>query len=142
MAGIVGLTELQHTNGNSVMTIASTGDGNVKNGSTTTSLRNGLCKAFSTADTSSSNTILSSLNTASITDIGTGVIDTNFTSAFSNGDFHEQAIADASQGDYTTGNTSDAYSTTVKSRSYNVRRDNGSTVDEPKAGVCIFGDLA
>ena len=30
MAGIVGLTELQHTNANSMLTVATTGDGNVK----------------------------------------------------------------------------------------------------------------
>ena len=111
-------------------------------GSNNTNLQQGLCKAFSTADTSSSNTVLSSHNIASITDIGTGVIDSNFTSALSNADYHEQAIADASAGDYTTGNTADAHSTTTKSRSYNVRRDNGSLIDEPKAGILIFGDLA
>jgi len=111
-------------------------------GSATTSLQQGLCKAFSTADTSSSNTVVSSHNTASITDINTGVIDTNFTSAMSNGDYHEQAIADASLGDYTIGNTTDVHSTASKSRSYNVRRDNGALLDEPKAGVSIFGDLA
>ena len=142
MAGIVGLTELQHTNGNSLMTIATTGDGNVKTGTTTTSLRQSLCKAFSTVDTSSSNTVLSSLNIASITDVGTGVITSNFTSAFSNGDYYELAIADASLGDYSLGNTVDSYSTTTSARSYNVRRDNGSTIDEQKAGILIFGDLA
>ena len=108
----------------------------------TSYLYNGTPKAFSTADTSSSNAILSSLNIASISDINTGVIDSNFTSSFSNGDYHEQAIAESSLGDYTVGTTSDAHSTAAKSRSYNVRRDNGSLIDEPKAGVLVIGELA
>jgi len=105
-------------------------------------LASGSVKAFSTVDTSSSNSVLSSLNIASISDVGTGVITSNFTSAFSNGDYYELAIADASLGDYSLGNTVDTYSTTTSARSYNVRRDNGSTVDEKKAGILILGDLA
>ena len=52
MAGIVGLTELQHTNGNSMLTVATTGDGNVKSegGAATTSLRQGLAKNWVSFD--------------------------------------------------------------------------------------------
>ena len=126
----------------SILRVNTLTDASSNNSVAMATVASGSVKAFSTVDTSSSNSVLSSLNIASISDIGTGVIDSNFTSAFSNGDYHEQAIADASLGDYTTGNTADSHSTTTKSRSYNVRRDNGSVVDEPKAGILIFGDLA
>ena len=74
MAGIVGLTELQHTNGTSVMTIATTGDGNVKSegGGTTTSLRQGLAKAWISFDGVGTSAEEDTFNTSLVTDIGTG----------------------------------------------------------------------
>ena len=104
---------------------------------------NGSAKAFSVINLSSGNTIRKSLNLASITDIGTGTVESNFTNAFSDNDYYELHIADASLGDYMLGcGASSSYSTTVKVRSYNVRRDNGSGVDQPKVGAFVNGDLA
>ena len=85
MAGIVGLTELQHTNGTSVMTIAATGDGNVKSegGAATTSLRQGLAKAWLNYKGTSTNAINDSFNTATVTDNNTGDYTQNLTTSFS-----------------------------------------------------------
>ena len=68
MAGIVGLTELQHTNGNSMLTVATTGDGNVKSegGAATTSLRQGLAKCWCHSDNTSTPSIDDSFNVGSI----------------------------------------------------------------------------
>jgi len=85
MAGIVGLTELQHTNGNSMLTVATTGDGNIKSegGAATTSLRQGLCKAWLNYKGTSTNAINDSFNTATVTDNGTGDYTQNLTNSFS-----------------------------------------------------------
>ena len=83
MAGIVGLTELQHTNGNSMLTVATTGDGNVKSegGAATTSLRQGLAKTWCHLDLATENTIDDSLNVASITDVSGGKVNVTATNA-------------------------------------------------------------
>lgn len=108
----------------------------------TTYVINGSAKAFSVINLSSGNTIRKSLNLASITDIGTGVVESNFTNAFADADYYELHMADSSFGDYTLGCGAATYSTTTKARSYNVRRDSGATLDEPKAGAFVHGDLA
>jgi len=90
MAGIVGLTELQHTNGNSMLTVATTGDGNVKSegGAVTTSLRQGLCKSWVFFDGSESPlTNNDSFNVSSLVDNGTGNYDKVFTNNMSSGNF-------------------------------------------------------
>ena len=81
MAGIVRLTELQHTNGNSMLTVAITGDGNVKSegGAVTTSLRQGLAKVWSCVEQGTT-ALDDSFNCSGITDVATG----RFTPAFSN----------------------------------------------------------
>ncbi len=100
-------------------------------------------KAFSVINLNSGNTIRKSLNLASITDIGSGTVESNFTNAFADADYYELHMADAAVGDYMLGcSNSLSYSTTTKTRSYNVRRDNGSGVDQPKAGAFVHGDLA
>ena len=112
-------------------------------GGPVTLTKQSAAKAFSVINLASSNTIRKSLNLASITDVATGVVESNFTNAFADSDYHELHMADASVGDYMLGcGASSAYATTVKVRSYNVRRDNGSGVDQPKAGAFVHGDLA
>jgi hypothetical protein len=84
MAGIVGLTEIQHTSGNSAMTITTSGDVNVKGeGTNTTNLRQGLCKAWLNYKGTSTNAINDSFNTASVTDNNTGDYTQNLTTSFS-----------------------------------------------------------
>ena len=79
MAGIVGLTELQHTSGNSAMTITTSGDVNVQGeGSATTNLRQGLLKSWSFFDVTTDD-IHDSFNIGSLTDIGSGATRTTYT---------------------------------------------------------------
>lgn len=96
MAGIVGLTELQHTSGNSAMTIDASGNLTVKTGTTTvkgegtatTNLQQGLAKNWVSFDgTASTLSFEDSFNSASLTDNGTGNYSVNFTSAMANGYF-------------------------------------------------------
>ena len=90
MAGIVGLTEIQHTNGNSMLTVSTTGDGNVKSegGAATTSLQQGLCKSWVFFDGSESPlTNNDSFNVSSLVDNGTGNYDKVFTNNMNSGNF-------------------------------------------------------
>ena len=90
MAGIVGLTELQHTNGTNMLTVATTGDGNVKSegGAATTSLRQGLAKNWCSFDgTAGSLSFEDSFNSSTLVDNGTGNYSVNFTNAMSNAFF-------------------------------------------------------
>ena len=87
MAGIVGLTELQHTNATSAMTIDTSGNLTIKTGTTTvkgegtntTNLQQGLTKWFATHRGDFSNAVEDSFNVASHTDTGTGGVRYNFT---------------------------------------------------------------
>ena len=83
MAGIVGLTELQHTSGNSAMTITTSGDVNVKGeGTATTNLRQGLNKVWFTLGMDAVQD--DSFNCSSVDDDGTGDFGIHFTNAFNN----------------------------------------------------------
>ena len=87
MAGIVGLTELQHTSGNSAMTIDTSGNLTIKTGTTTvkgegsnnTNLQQGLAKQWVLFQQKTSNVVHDSFNTSSVTDGGTAIIQPNFT---------------------------------------------------------------
>ena len=102
MAGIVGLTELQHTNGNSMLTVATTGDGNVKSegGAATTSLRQGLAKSWADFTMASTPSVDDSFNLASITDVATGKMGIVVTSVFATVNYAAQWHSNG-----TTGNT-------------------------------------
>ena len=87
MAGIVGLTELQHTSGNSAMTIDTSGNLTIKTGTTTvkgegsnnTNLQQGLAKQWVLFQQKTSNVVHDSFNTSSVTDGGTAILQPNFT---------------------------------------------------------------
>ena len=107
MAGIVGLTELQHTSGNSAMTITTSGDVNVKGeGTATTNLRQGLAKHWILLNGTGTIAVTNSFNNTSITDNGTGdytvtiannMNDENF-SVTTGGAFDEDGSAQGRQG--------------------------------------------
>ena len=63
--------------------IAVTGEGN----STTTNLQQGLAKVFCNFDGTSTVSIRDSQNTASITDVGTGIYTVNFSNSMANDDY-------------------------------------------------------
>jgi len=87
MAGIVGLTELQHTSGNSAMTIDTSGNLTIKTGTTTvkgegsvnTNLQQGLGKHFVNFNGDTSFAVRGGFNNASVTDHGTGDYEYFFT---------------------------------------------------------------
>ena len=86
MAGIVGLTELQHTSGNSAMTIDTSGNLTIKTGTTTvkgegsanTNLQQGLLKSWSFFDVTTDD-IHDSFNVSTLTDTGSGATTTAYT---------------------------------------------------------------
>ena len=118
-------------------------DASGNNSIATSFVAGGSAKAFVVCALSASNAVLKSLNSSSITDQGTGVVDQNFTNSFSDADYLVLVQADASLGDHCLGNSSaTTISTTSAARAYNIRRDNGAAVDEPKAGPIVWGDLA
>ena len=148
MAGIVGLTELQHTNGTSVMTIAATGDGNVKSegGATTTSLRQGLAKQFCHLNMSTAS-VDDSFNNSSITDSNTG----NFRYAYTNNmanlgytialqTLYVQAWGNVCNIPTDSGNTT---TQTSGGGIYSVNlHTNGNATDTTEGHVSVTGDLA
>jgi len=101
MAGIVGLTELQHTGGNSAMTIDTSGNLTIKTGTTTvkgegsnnTNLQQGLAKAWLFG--SSSAVLQDSFNISTPTDHGTGDYSYTLTNPFSNDDYSLTATANS-----------------------------------------------
>ena len=148
MAGIVGLTELQHTNGNSMLTVATTGDGNVKSegGAVTTSLRQGLAKYWIDYNKNTNNNVEDSLNSSSITDNGVGDTTLTFTNNMSSNAF--SAIVDNCNN--TVGN-SNIYVHSVKTNHKNTTNftsflgyDPGTVtgVDADSQSGLTHGDLA
>jgi len=137
MAGIVGLTELQHTNGTSVMTIAATGDGNVKSegGAATTSLRQGLVKAYIRYGQAAPS-VLKSLNISSVTDSSTGVFVTIFTNAFDGSSYGASTSIQTSTHSHTSQLTGMTASQ-VGGRGYN-----SSTATDLTHGQIFAGELA
>ena len=137
MAGIVGLTELQHTNGSSVMTIAATGDGNVKSegGAVTTSLRQGLAKLWMNLDGSTFG-IGDSFNMTSATDNGAG----DYTGTIANNMANTEWALTAHSGQAVNRTESDV---TVTAFEIHTMAQDGSTKgDTGRVMVAGHGDLA
>ena len=103
MAGIVGLTELQHTNGNSMLTVATTGDGNVKSegGAATTSLQQGLAKCWINFEGDSTIAISDSFNASTITDNTTGDYKITYTTNMNNVHYSVTGSGTHDAGSYT-----------------------------------------
>jgi len=145
MAGIVGLTELQHTNGNSMLTVATTGDGNVKSegGAATTSLRQGLAKAWAYIDGTGTVALRESFNIGSLTDTAVGKYTTNLTNSMSSANYsipsggHYYPVGNPiSQGE--SHQTFPMDSNTIQSNT-----GNGSAFQDNEGPAhSVFGDLA
>jgi len=145
MAGIVGLTELQHINGNSMLTVATTGDGNVKSegGAVTTSLRQGLVKTWCHVDLATENTIDDSLNVASITDVAGGKVAVTASNAMASINYTSIGSAwNGSSGNYDRIVTPyDARTTTVVYHAIALSSDHGLN-DCQDVDIVNNGDLA
>ena len=94
MAGIVGLTEIQHQNGTSAMTVNTSGNLTIKTGTTTvqgegtntTNLQQGLHKHWGTFGMDDG-AIDDSFNMSSTADIAGGQYNVNITTAMANTNF-------------------------------------------------------
>ena len=121
-----------------------TGEGN----STTTSLQQGLAKAWVNFTGVSSTSARDSFNVASLTDVGTGKTNVVYTSAMANNDYagSHYANSTANTGEYDFNNAYagvlgiDANRTTalIKVAAFST----GAFVDSSQNDVLIFGDLA
>jgi hypothetical protein len=112
--------------------IVVTGEGN----STTTNLQQGLAKSWSAVNGSGTIAVLDSFNTASISDIGDGVHQVNYTTAMSNANYaaavsHQESQRNNAYGSHAT--------TSIRSFS---RSDSGTYSDVAHKSVIIHGDLA
>ena len=108
-----------------------TGEGN----STTTNLQQGLAKCWCHCNQSTPS-IDDSLNSASLTDIGTGLSTINFTNSMSNASFsahhtHHDNLLNAAVGEFT-----------LTSFRLDRRTDAGSYSDQSNACGTVHGDLA
>ena len=138
MAGIVGLTELQHTNGNSMLTVATTGDGNVKSegGATTTSLRQGLTKVWYDLDGTGTIALDDSFNCSGTTDNGTGDYTISYSNAMASANY-STLFGGASQLDLGT--------TAIATGSNTIRCRQGfdsTTIDADPCHGAVVGELA
>ena len=158
MAGIVGLTELQHTGGNSAMTIDTSGNLTIKTGTTTvkgegtatTNLQQGLTKTWVTIDGDATTPVaFDSFNVASVQDDAAGKYGITMTSAMANANYfsgshssHKQQSDDYDRYLCSTfaGGSIDARRTTTECKigGHYVNAYNDTYV----AGVDVSGDLA
>ena len=142
MAGIVGLTELQHTNGNSMLTVAITGDGNVKSegGAATTSLRQGLAKSWLQYNQVTP-AITDSFNIGSVTDTGAGDFTPNYTNAMS-GLTYAVPSAGGMLNQDASGRISETNPTNTSSYQVTTTNSAGTKADHTGNSCSTFGDLA
>ena len=87
MASILKVDEMQGVTNTNEMTIAANNVTVTGEGAATMRLQNGLAKMWANFDPNTSNTIVNSLNVASLSDNGTGDYALNGTNAFSDGFF-------------------------------------------------------
>ena len=105
-------------------------------GSATTSLQQGLAKAWSHLNVNGGTpAIRDTFNIASITDIGTGNTRNTFTNAMSNDDFSVPSSADAF-------NFSSVESYATTSYQHRVANSSASSIDRDHNVSAVFGDLA
>ena len=152
MAGIVGLTELQHTSGNSAMTITTSGDVNVQGeGTATTNLRQGLAKYFVHYNQATP-VVNKSLNSSSVSDDATGHFTINYTNNFSddsyllNSGLHENTDdADTDRGGHSVGFENGQTETTALAKInylYGSSQGSASTDLDTTSSHTLYGDLA
>ena len=142
MAGIVGLTELQHTNGTNMLTVATTGDGNVKSegGAATTSLRQGLAKSWLQYNQVTP-AITDSFNISTVTDTTAGDYTPNYTNAMS-GLTYAVPSAGGMLNQDASGRISETNPTNTSSYQVTTTNSAGSKADYTGNSCSTFGDLA
>ena len=149
MAGILGLTELQHQNGTSAMTVSSGGNLTIKTstttvqgeGNATTNLQQGLAKTWGTVVAQAT---VDSFNNSSDTDVSAGQFVHNFTNNFTAANYVSAASCGAAGGIRTFANTNwyeSSHYTTALSRT-GTYDEAGSAYRDTSFSVARFGDLA
>ena len=134
---------IKHTNGTTAVEINTSAQMTVKSdgGATTTSLQQGLCKAWCQASQDGGNIIRDSLNVSTMDDTGTGIIDYNITNTFSNDDYTTTFGARRdSGGSDAFGRASDISANEI--RVHYVNGTDGTLVDVDIGNIQIHGDLA
>ena len=143
MAGIVGLSELQHISGNSAMTITTSGDVNVKGeGTNTTNLRQGLVKHWATIN--NGDTVADSFNQSSITDNDPSDCTYNFATAMGNANYSNSFAATYNHdtNPYRTLGYFASAPTTAAFRTHGFYSTTMATNDMTISTVGTFGDLS
>ena len=143
MAGIVGLSELQHISGNSAMTITTSGDVNVKGeGTNTTNLRQGLVKHWATIN--NGDTVADSFNQSSITDNSGSDCTYTFTTAMGNANYSNSSLAtyDNDTNPFRTLGYFGSAPTTAAFRTHGFYSTTMATNDMTISTVGTFGDLS
>ena len=149
MAGIVGLTELQHTNATSAMTIDTSGNLTIKTGTTTvkgegsnqTSIQSGLVKGWYNLDGTGTIGMNDSFNMTSTTDHGTGEYTCCFTNNMGNTTYAygmgevSNTAGNAGQRHGSNGVATGTFRTRLKDATNN-------SIDLDPLCVLICGDLA
>ena len=116
-------------------------------GSATTSLQQGLAKSWVNFDGTGTIVARDSLNLSSLDDNGTGLYDTNFSSAFASVNFAQTAICGNQGNNSTTNLTARGYCGTTTTTSAGVEMhytNSGGTVstDQSHLATNYHGDLA
>jgi len=157
MAGIVGLTEIQHQNGTSAMTVNTSGNLTIKTGTTTvqgegtntTNLQQGLCKAWNFFDgTAGTIAYADSFNSSTLTDIGGGQYKYAFTNNMNNANFSFGGAAVTDTSNFSLLSGTEIAGGHPRSTSSSGRFYTSSTVSVNSAANAnsistqIFGDLA
>jgi hypothetical protein len=146
MAGIVGLTELQHTNATSALSIDESGNLTIKTGTTTvkgegsntTNLQQGLAKAWASFN-GSSDAIGDSFNTSGITDNGSADYSVGFTTNMGNANYSMYQCGGYSGN---SGYTAMIYATSTNEAEFRSVYDDNTLYEFSLQTCAMFGDLA
>tara|TARA_R110000764_G_scaffold227785_1_gene318069 strand:+ start:280 stop:696 length:417 start_codon:yes stop_codon:yes gene_type:complete len=115
-------------------------------GSATTSLQQGLCKAWINYNTRTSTSISDSFSVASISDGGTGLTTINFTNAMANANFCQTMGMGDMGTTWTTSHamaaTNDSAKTTGQTKFHTGGQNTATASDLYENNVMIAGDLA
>ena len=129
------------------LTMNSTGQTTIvgEGGSTTTSLQQGLVKAFASIEGQDSTaTTLDTFNIGSLTDDGTGKYSVSLTNNAGNANYCTPTCSSYTGGAGTEGfiHTSEKSQCTTSAMEVQTTRDNASYADSDKAQITLVGDLA
>lgn len=110
---------------------------------TSTNMMDGLVKAYCNVDQTGTQSIRDSSNISSITDDGVGQTDTNYTNNMSSADYGFTGTKGRTSGQ--NGNCIAHTNSQIPTTTYIAIlcfQENNSTIDDERANIAIYGDLA